>query len=52
MYPRAYALDPYDSLAYSYTLAVPVVILAGAALTVWSRFRKFDPIAVVERRIV
>ncbi len=52
MDPRAYALDALDPVAYSYTLSVPVVILLAAIATVWYRFKKFDPIAVVERRIV
>ena len=52
MDPRAYALDALDPLAYGYTLSVPIVILAAAIITVWYRFKVFDPIAVVERRIV
>ncbi|MEO7454420.1 MAG: ABC transporter permease [Fimbriimonadales bacterium] len=52
MDPRAFALNPVDPLSYSYTLSVPVVILLAAAFTVWYRFKVFDPIAVVERRVV
>lgn len=52
MDPRAYALDPVDPVAYGYTLSVPIVILLAAAFTVWYRFKVFDPIAVVERRVV
>lgn len=52
MDPRGYALDALDPLAYSYTLSVPVVILLAAVFAIWYRFKKFDPIAVVERRIV
>jgi hypothetical protein len=52
MDPRAYALNPVDPVAYGYTLSVPAVILAAAAITVWYRFKVFDPIAVVERRVV
>ena len=52
MDPRAYALNALDPLAYAYTISVPVVILAAAIVTVWYRFKVFDPIAVVERRIV
>jgi putative ABC transport system permease protein/lipoprotein-releasing system permease protein len=52
MDPRAYALNPADPVSYTYTLSVPVVILLAAALTVWYRFKVFDPIAVVERRVV
>ena len=52
MDPRAYSLDPLDSAAYAYTLTVPLIIVLAAAFTVIYRFKKFDPIAVVERRIV
>jgi putative ABC transport system permease protein/lipoprotein-releasing system permease protein len=52
MDPRAFALDPLDPVAYGYTLSVPIVILLAAIITVWYRFKVFDPIAVVERRIV
>ncbi|MCB8932177.1 MAG: FtsX-like permease family protein [Fimbriimonadaceae bacterium] len=52
MDPQAFALDPLDPAAYRYTLPVPFAILAVAALTVWLRFRKFDPVGVVERRLV
>ena len=52
MDPKAYALNPVDPLAYGYTLSVPIVILVAAAITVWYRFKVFDPIAVVERRVV
>jgi hypothetical protein len=52
MDPRAYALNPIDPVSYGYTLSVPIVILGAAAITVWYRFKVFDPIAVVERRVV
>ena len=52
MDPKAYALNPVDPVAYGYTLSVPIVILVAAAITVWYRFKVFDPIAVVERRVV
>ncbi|MGI8922883.1 MAG: ABC transporter permease [Fimbriimonadales bacterium] len=52
MDPRAYSLNPYDPRAYAYTLSIPLVILLAAAFTVWFRFRHFDPISVVERRVV
>jgi putative ABC transport system permease protein/lipoprotein-releasing system permease protein len=39
-------------VAISYTIPVPVAILVIAVGTIWLRFRKFDPVAVVERRIV
>jgi len=31
---------------------VPLAVLAVAVFTVFWKFRKFDPVAVVERRIV
>jgi ABC-type lipoprotein release transport system permease subunit len=52
MYPNAYALDTLDPIAIRYTVPVPISILVVAALTVWLRFRKFDPVGVVERRLV
>lgn len=52
MDPRAFALDPVDPVAYGYTLSVPVVILVAATVAVWYRFKVFDPIAVVERRVL
>jgi hypothetical protein len=52
MDPRAYALNALDPTAYAYTLSVPIVILVAAITTVWYRFKVFDPIAVVERRIL
>jgi putative ABC transport system permease protein/lipoprotein-releasing system permease protein len=51
MHPRAFALDPMDPLALLYTLPAPLAILIAAAWTVWRRFRRFDPIGVVERRL-
>jgi ABC-type antimicrobial peptide transport system permease subunit len=52
MDPKSYALDVLDPVAYAYSIPMPLAILAVAAGTVWWRFRKFDPIGVVERRIV
>lgn len=52
MDPQAFALDLADPVAISYTIPVPVAILVIALGTIWLRFRKFDPVAVVERRIV
>ncbi|MCH8273764.1 MAG: ABC transporter permease [Armatimonadetes bacterium] len=51
MDPKAFALNPADPAAYLYTIPVPVAIIAAAALTVWFRFRRFDPISVIERRV-
>ena len=50
--PRAFALDVFDRQAYAYTIPIPFAILVVATLTVVLRFRKFDPVGVVERRLV
>lgn len=50
--PRAFALDVFDRTAYAYTIPIPFSILIVATLTVILRFRKFDPVGVVERRLV
>lgn len=52
MDPQAFALDTLDRVAFLYTVPVPFAILLAAGLTVWGRFRKFDPVEVVERRLV
>ena len=52
MDPHAFALDTADRMAIAYTIPVPFAILLIAFGTIWLRFRKFDPVAVVERRIV
>ena len=52
MDPQAYALDPWDAPAYLYTVPIPIAILLVAFSTVFLRFRKFDPVGVVERRLV
>ncbi|MCW5940409.1 MAG: ABC transporter permease [Fimbriimonadaceae bacterium] len=52
MEPRAFMLDPWDKTAYLYTVPVPISIFLAAALTVMARFRRFDPVGVVERRLV
>ncbi|MBX7132322.1 MAG: FtsX-like permease family protein [Fimbriimonadaceae bacterium] len=52
MDPQAFALDTLDRVAFLYTVPVPIAILLAAGLTVWGRFRKFDPVGVVERRLV
>lgn len=52
MDPSAYALDTLDPLAFAYTIPIPIAILGAAFLTVWLRFRDFDPVGVVERRLV
>jgi ABC-type lipoprotein release transport system permease subunit len=52
MDPKAFALNTLDLGAFLYTVPVPVAILLIASLTVIGRFRKFDPVSVVERRLV
>ena len=52
MAPKAYALDIFDRTAYMYTIPIPFAILIVAVTTVVLRFRKFDPVSVVERRLV
>lgn len=52
MSPRGFYIDPLDSMAYSYTIPVPIAIVLVAALTVFIRFKRFDPITVIERRIL
>jgi hypothetical protein len=49
--PRAFMLDPGSLRAYAYTLPVPVAIALTSALGIAARFRKFDPIVVIERRV-
>jgi ABC-type lipoprotein release transport system permease subunit len=50
--PAAFALNALDLTALRYTIPAPVAIALVAFLTVWLRFRKFDPVGVVERRLV
>lgn len=52
MYPNAYALQTVDLQAFMYTIPTPIAILVVATLTVVWRFRNFDPVGVVERRLV
>jgi putative ABC transport system permease protein/lipoprotein-releasing system permease protein len=52
MDPQAFALDISDPVAIAYTIPIPVAILIVAVGTIWLRFKNFDPVAVVERRIV
>jgi putative ABC transport system permease protein/lipoprotein-releasing system permease protein len=52
MEPHAFSLQTYDPTAFNYTLPLPFAILSVAALTVWWRFHRFDPVGVVERRLV
>lgn len=52
MDPRAFALNTLDPTAFLYTVPIPVAIISVATLTVISRFRRFDPVSVVERRLL
>lgn len=52
MQPNAYAIDIFDYAALRYSVPVPIAILSISVLTLWNRFRTFDPIGVVERRLV
>jgi len=52
MYPHAYALNTTDPIALRYTIPIPISILVVSTLTIFLRFRKFDPVGVVERRLV
>jgi ABC-type antimicrobial peptide transport system permease subunit len=52
MEPKAFYLDVFDRQAYAYTIPIPMAILIVAVATVVLRFRKFDPVGVVERRLV
>jgi putative ABC transport system permease protein/lipoprotein-releasing system permease protein len=52
MDPNAFALDRLDPAAYAYTVTVPACVFAAGILAVLFRFRRFDPVAVIERRIV
>ena len=52
MDPSAYSIQVWDPLAFKYTVPIPFAILLVAVGTVVARFRKFDPVGVVERRLV
>jgi hypothetical protein len=52
MEPRAFVLDALDTRAYAYTAWIPLAIIGASFITILLRFRRFDPISVVERRIV
>lgn len=52
MAPKAFALELLDPKAYLYTIPLPICILLVAGGSVVLRFRKFDPVGVVERRLV
>lgn len=52
MDPNAYEILLNDPVAFRYTLPVPIAIMLVAGLTVYLRFKNFDPVSVVERRLV
>lgn len=52
MDPNAFALQVFDPIAIRYTVPVPIAIALIGFVTVWARFRRFDPVGVVERRLV
>lgn len=52
MQPKAYQLEIFDAKAYLYTVPLPICILLVAGGSVWLRFHRFDPVGVVERRLV
>ncbi len=52
MDPNAYEVMLNDPVAFRYTLPVPIAIMLVATLTVYLRFRNFDPVSIVERRLV
>jgi hypothetical protein len=52
MAPHAYTILSADPTALRYTIPLPIAILTVAGLTVWWRFHRFDPVGVVERRLV
>lgn len=52
MDPKAFSLNILDPAALLYTVPLPITILLVALVTVVSRFRRFDPVGVVERRLV
>lgn len=51
-YPNAYYISTVDLVAYAYTVPVPVAILIVGVATVLLRFKRFDPVTIVERRLV
>lgn len=49
--PSAFSIDTMDATALRFTLPVPIAIIAVTTMTLVIRFRKFDPVGVVERRL-
>jgi hypothetical protein len=52
MDPKGYVMETSGWNTYRYTLFVPAAIGLFGMVTVWWRFRTFDPVAIVERRAV
>lgn len=52
MDPSAFAIEVVDQRAFLYAVPIPFAILICAVGTVLIRFRRFDPVGVVERRLV
>jgi len=52
MQPNAFSLNVTDSIAFLYTIPIPISIFLAAWLTVGQRFRDFDPVGIVERRLI
>jgi len=52
MEPHAFVMSIFDAHAVGYTATVPAAILAVSSATVALRFRRFDPVSIVERRLV
>lgn len=52
LYPQAFAMAQFDRTAYLSTIPVPVAIFAMSILTILAKFRRFDPVSIVERRLI
>lgn len=48
--PRGLLLDPFDPLAYAFTVPLPFSIALFALLTISLRLARFDPVTIIERR--
>ncbi len=52
MDPNAFSLSVFDPVSIRYTLPIPFAIAVVAGWTLAARFRQFDPVGVVERRVI
>jgi hypothetical protein len=50
MTPRGLLLDPFDFMAYRYTIPLPVAIAFFAVGPISRRLRTLDPVTIIERR--